>query len=362
MPDTKIDLSKIPLFAGVDTSAFGGDIADWLYFHYDGQSICVEGEPTDSMIVILHGEVAIVSQDEFLVTRRAPDVLGEQGFLAPDACRTASAIARGTVQVLRIPQTEIERLQTGSPQFTRNLLKIVSAKLAEATSERAFRYRNEHRLIAAFNSHLAPDITAKLLASGDDYGRPRLIQGIVLFADVRGFTASSLRLPPTALASQLGEYLDEMVRILLKHHAYVDKFIGDAVMAVWGFPFQSENQASEALLCAKQMIARAAEKMLGGESVRIGVGMSAGTIFCGNIGSDLKRQFTVLGPAVNLAARCESACKELDASVVLSEDVYRQLAATEKPQLLAHPNVSLKGIGEVCLYTIGNEGADARPK
>src|ERR1039457_2692024 len=102
MPDTKIDLSKIPLFAGVDTSAFGGDIADWLYFHYDGQSICVEGEPTDSMIVILQAAVAIVSQDDFLVTRRAPDVLGEQGFLAPDACRTASAIARGTVQVLRI--------------------------------------------------------------------------------------------------------------------------------------------------------------------------------------------------------------------------------------------------------------------
>jgi class 3 adenylate cyclase len=362
MPDAKIDLSKVPLFAGVDTSTFGSDATDWLCFYYDGQNVCVEGEPADSMIVILHGEVAILSQDTFLVTRRAPDVLGEQGFLAEDACRTASAVARGTVKVLRIPQTEIERLQSRSPQFTRNLLKIVSAKLAESTSERAFRYRNEHRLIAAFNSHLAPDITSKLLASGDDYGHPRLIQGIVLFADVRGFTASSLRLSPTELATQLGEYLDEMVRILLKHHAYVDKFIGDAVMAVWGFPFQSENSASEALLCAKQMVARAAEMMLGGDWIRIGVGMSAGSFFCGNIGSDLKRQFTVLGPAVNLAARCESACRDMGASVVISEDVYSQLDATEKSQLLARPNVSLKGIGEVCLYTIGNEGAGARPK
>lgn len=151
-------------------------------------------------------------------------------------------------------------------------------------------------MIAAFNSHLAPDITARLLSSGDEYGKPRLIQGVVLFADVRGFTTTSRALPPDTLASQLGEYLDEMVKILLDHHAYVDKFIGDAVMGVWGFPFVTKNQATEAFACAKQMVERAAEKAIGGNPVKIGVGLSAGTIFCGNIGSDLKRQFTVLGP------------------------------------------------------------------
>jgi class 3 adenylate cyclase len=87
----------------------------------------------------------------------------------------------------------------------------VSAKLAEATSERAFRYRNEHRLIGAFNSHLAPEVTARLLGSGEEYGRPRLIQGVVLFADVRGFTTTSLTVPPDELAIQLGEYLEEAV-------------------------------------------------------------------------------------------------------------------------------------------------------
>ncbi len=246
------------------------------------------------------------------------------------------------------------RLQAGSHQFTRNLLTIVSAKLAEATNERAFRYRNENRLIAAFNAHLAPDITARLLSSGEEYGRPRLIQGVVLFADVRGFTATSLTLPPEELASQLGEYLDEMVKLLLNHHAYVDKFIGDAVMGVWGFPFEADNQASEAFACAKQMVKRAAQKSIGGKPVKIGVGLSAGTIFCGNIGSDLKRQFTVLGPTVNLAARCESACKELNASIVLSEDVYDFLSVDEKSQLLADSGVPLKGIGEVRLYSMKN--------
>ncbi len=348
----QIDLRKLPLFAGVEDAVIVDGVNDWLHFYHDGQSIFVEGDPVDSMIVILHGEVAILSSDTFLVTRRAPAVIGEQGFMAAEFCRTASAVARGTVEVLRIPQAAVEKLQAISHQFTRNLLKIVSTKLAEATSERAFRYRNENRLIAAFNSHLAPDITAQLLSSGEDYGRPRVINGVVLFADVRGFTSTSLSLPPTVLAHQLEDYLEEMVRILLKHHAYVDKFIGDAVMGVWGFPFEAENQASEALACAHQMVARATEKVIGGNPVRIGVGLSAGNIFCGNIGSDLKRQFTVLGPAVNLAARCESACKELNVSIVLSQEVYDKLGPSEQSLLHVKPNVPLKGIGDVCLYTI----------
>ena len=329
----KIDLATIPLFFGVDEAAIGDSFAEWLHFYRDGQSIVAEGEPANSMIVILHGEVAIMSSDTFLVTRRAPDVIGEQGFLAADSRRTASAVARGTVKVLRIPQAAVERLQAADHRFTRNLLKIVSAKLADATSERAFRYRNENRLIAAFDSHLSPEITARLLALGEEYGRPRLINGVVLFADVRGFTSTSLSLPPAVLAEQLGGYLDEMVKILLEHHAYVDKFIGDAVMGVWGFPFEAENQASEAFDCARRMVVRAAEKTIGGKPVRIGVGLSAGSIFCGNIGSDLKRQFTVLGPAVNLAARCESACKELNASIVLSQEVFDQLGPCEQSQL-----------------------------
>jgi class 3 adenylate cyclase len=353
---TQIDLSHVPLFAGVEDDAVTADAREWLYFYRDGESVCVQGAPADCMIVILHGEVAIISEDSFLVTRRAPDVLGEQGFLNPDSCRTANAVARGTVKVLRIPQAEVNRLLDASPRFTMNLLKIVSTKLAQATSERAFRYRNEHRLMAAFSSHLAPEITSRLLAQGDDYGQPRLINGVVLFADVRGFTEISLGLSPTELAHQLGDYLDEMVEVLHAHHAYVDKFIGDAVMGVWGFPFESKRQMSEAFACAKQMVTRAGTKAIGGKPVRIGVGLSAGSIFCGNIGSDLKRQFTVLGSAVNLAARCESACKELNASIVISEDAHGQLGSTEAAELVAHQSVSLKGIGEVCLYTISNEG------
>ena len=99
-----------------------------------------------------------------------------------------------------------------------------------------------------------------------------------------------------------------------------------------------------------------------GQPVRIAVGLSAGEIFCGNVGSDLKRQFTVIGPPVNLASRCESACRDLDAAIVLSEDVYQQLAAQERQGLLAHPNVAVKGSGEVCLYAVEAKDMTASPR
>jgi class 3 adenylate cyclase len=357
----KIDLMRIPLFRGMEDAVFG-NAGDWISYCRDGQKIFTQGEPAESLIVILRGEIQVLSRDMSMVTRRQSDVVGEQGFLSPSACRTADAFARGTVEILRIPGAVVRRLLETNLQFNRNLLQILSGKLAEATSDRAFRYQNEHRLIAAFDAHLSPEITARLLSSGEEYGKPRLIDGVVLFADIRGFTTTSMSLPPNQLASELGSYLDEMVKVLLEHHAYVDKFIGDAVMGVWGFPFTENRQASDALVCARKMVKKAREKRINGAPVQIGVGLSAGKIFCGNIGSDLKRQFTVLGHDVNLAARCESACKDLNASIVLSEAVYDRLLDTERSELTLHPAVPINGVGDVRLYSTGNQEATVAPQ
>jgi class 3 adenylate cyclase len=357
----KIDLAQIPPFHGMEDSLLE-NAADWVFYFSDGQKIFAQGDPVESLIVIVRGEIQILSQAMSMVTRRQHETVGEQGFLSSKACRTADAFARGTVEVLQIPGAVVRRLMETNLQFNRNLLQIVSGKLAEATSDRAYRYRNESRLIAAFGAHLSPEITARLLSSGDEYGKPRLIDGVVLFADIRGFTSTSLMLPPDQLASELGGYLDEMVKVLLEHHAYVDKFIGDAVMGVWGFPFAADHQASEAFACAKQMVRKAREKRINGAPVQIGVGLSAGRIFCGNVGSDLKKQFTVLGHDVNLAARCESACMDLNVSVVLSEAVYDRLPDTEKSELTLYPVVSVKGIGDIGLYSIGNQEAVDMPQ
>jgi CRP-like cAMP-binding protein len=150
----KIELTGIPLFRGVEDAVYG-NLGDWVFYFRDGQKIFAQGEPADSMIVILRGEIQVLSQDMSMVTRRQFEVVGEQGLLSPSACRTADAFARGTVEVLRIPGTIVRRLMETNLQFNRNLLEIVSRKLAGATSDRAFRYQNEYRLIAAFDSHLS---------------------------------------------------------------------------------------------------------------------------------------------------------------------------------------------------------------
>lgn len=356
-----IDLTQIPLFSGVEDSALGS-ASEWVSYFRDGQKIFAQGDPVESLIVILRGEIQISSQAMSMRTRRQHETVGEQGFLSSTARRSADAVACGTVEVLQIPGVIVRGLLETNLQFNRNLLQIISGKLADATSDRAYRYRNESRLIAAFDAHLSPEITARLLSTGDEYGKPRLIDGVVLFADIRGFTSTSMMLPPDQLASDLGGYLDEMVKVMLEHHAYVDKFIGDAVMGVWGFPFIADHQASDAFACAKWMVRKAREQKINGAPVQIGVGLSAGTIFCGNVGSGSKKQFTVLGHDVNLAARCESACKDLNASIVLSEAVYNRLLDTEKSELTLHPAVLIKGVGDVALYSIGNQEAGATPQ
>ena len=100
------------------------------------------------------------------------------------------------------------------------------------------------------------------------------------------------------------------------------------------------------------MIQHAASFRIGYSPVKIGVGMSAGKIFCGNLGGDLKRQFTVFGHSVNLAARCESACKELNAPLVLSEDFCLQLPEGARSRLIRRPDIEVKGVGSITLYSL----------
>ena len=117
----KVDLSRIPLFEGIDDRVIAVD-QDWLSYYHDKQNIYVQGEPADSLIVILHGQAEILSEDTYLVMRRASDVVGEQGFLDTGSSdERRRVVARGTVQALRIPRAEVDRLLATSLQFTRNL-------------------------------------------------------------------------------------------------------------------------------------------------------------------------------------------------------------------------------------------------
>jgi adenylate cyclase len=151
-----------------------------------------------------------------------------------------------------------------------------------------------------------------------------------LFSDIRSFTTISESIGPKATVTLLNEYFTDMIEVLEAHEGIVDKYIGDAVMAIFGAPFVSERDAGNAVAAANAMMASLAElnkrrRARGEMELAIGVGLNTGEVVLGNIGSPKRMDYTVVGDAVNLAARLEGVTKTYGAEIVLSEFTYREL-------------------------------------
>ena len=350
-----IELFQHPIFDGMSAESLALLSSDMVRYFRSGERIIGEDESDRTCLAILDGEVEVFSQGTFLSSRKAGEVVGEQAII-DNTKRSATVLAQGMVKVVLLPAYVIDRLMNDR-QFVRNLAKSVSAKLREATSVRAIRFRNEERLFGEFGAHVSPALASRLLSQGTSYGDPRFQNVALLLADIRSFTDHSAKMTPEQIAGDLGAYLSEMVAVLFRHGAFVDKFIGDAILAVWGITPAEGNLAAEALDCAIEMNQRASTLHFGDEPIQMGVGLNAGRVFVGNVGSDQKRQFTVLGSAVNLAARLEAETKLLDAPIAIGSDFYALLPAERRENLRAHTHRRLKGIGEQTVYSWSPESA-----
>ena len=344
-------LALTPLLKGVDLQPYAARLKDWCHVYRDRQVLFKEGQLSDCLVVLLQGSVTIISDDTHVQGRSAPEVIGEIALAGGAYTRTATIVASGLVRTVEIPMSVGSSLLL-DPVFTQNLLRILAQKLAQSTSDRSEHYGNENKLIAAFGAHLSPALTAQLLASEHDFGAPRNIAGTILFSDIRGFTARSQLIPPERLAEELGVYFEDMVSVLQRHGAFVDKYVGDAVMAFWGLPQNSIKDPGAAFDCAREMQSRARFHSLAGEPIQIGVGIAMGDIFCGNVGSERKRQFTVLGPAVNFASRCEALCKDLSSGVVLSKEVYAALSQEQQAHCSLRANTVVRGMDPVNVFVV----------
>jgi adenylate cyclase len=159
----------------------------------------------------------------------------------------------------------------------------------------------------------------------------------VLFSDLRGFTTLTESADPAALVVQLNEYLGSMVELIFENGGTIDKFMGDAVMAVWGSVGSQGEQADTraAFAAASAMPAKLSElnaewKKSGKPELRLGIGLHAGGAIFGNIGSPQKMELTVIGDTVNLASRLESACKFYGVPFVFSSAVRERLDPQER--------------------------------
>ena len=171
----------------------------------------------------------------------------------------------------------------------------------------------ERRLIKdMFSRYLSNDIINHLMESPDlvSPGGSKKI-ATVFFADIRGYTAFSETKEPEVIIEILNEYFREAVEIVIDHGGYIDKFIGDCIMAAWGVPMSNESEdAVKAVKCAvdiQRLVASKERKFFKGqaESLKIGIGMHSGPLVAGNLGSARRMDYSMIGDTVNLAARLE---------------------------------------------------------
>lgn len=188
--------------------------------------------------------------------------------------------------------------------------------------------REKRKVKGAFQHYLSPDVMNQVLDNPDKLklgGERR--ECTVFFSDVRGFTTISEALSPEKLVELMNEYLSPMTDVILKSGGVLDKYIGDAIMAFWGAPIESPNQADIAANAVLGMLEKLEElrrvfPTKGFPVIDIGCGLNTGMVSVGNMGSAERFAYTVMGDVVNLAARLESITKQYGVRCVLSQNSY----------------------------------------
>lgn len=222
----------------------------------------------------------------------------------------------------------------------------------DQTAERALKDKidvvvEERRQIKdMFARYLSADVVETLMV------HPELVKpggdkknATVFFGDIRGYTSFSENQPPEYIIEVLNEYFSEVVEIIIKHKGFIDKFIGDAVMAAWGVPMESEAfdavEAVSAALEIQELIKSETRSFFKGKASKltVGIGLHTGPLVAGNLGSSRRLNYSVIGDTVNVAARLEAVAK--GGEVIITQDTRDRLDGQFKLKEL--DPVSVKG-------------------
>ena len=189
--------------------------------------------------------------------------------------------------------------------------------------------RSKREFTALFGQYVPPELVDEMARDPSKYSmEPKAADLTILFSDVRGFTTISESLSPGDLAAYINDYLTGMSAIISKNRGTLDKYIGDAVMAFWGAPVADAEHARQGVLTALAMQQIAAElndkfRAKGWPTLKIGIGVNTGNVRVGDMGSKVRKAYTVMGDPVNLASRLEGRTKQYGVGILVGE-------ATEK--------------------------------
>jgi len=218
---------------------------------------------------------------------------------------------------------------------------------------------SEKRVKSTMSRYMDPSLADQLVAGGDDFLGGKSSVATMLFSDIRGFTTFTEELGAQGTVTLLNEYFTVMVYCIQREEGMLDKFIGDAIMAVFGMPFSHDDDEDRGVRAAVSMIADLREfnrerEARGQLAIDMGIGLNTDEIVSGNIGSPKRMDYTVIGDGVNLAARLESACKQYAARILISENTYKKLRGTyrsrEVDKVIVKGKTEPVGVYEVLDY------------
>jgi adenylate cyclase len=214
------------------------------------------------------------------------------------------------------------------------------------------------RIREAFGTYVDPEVAEHILEEGTDLAGEQ-VEVTLMFIDVRDFTGFAERTPAPEVVAALNRLFEKIVPIIHKHGGRVDKFVGDGLLAVFGAPRRIPNHADEALGAALEI----ADGVRSGEAgpLEIGIGVNSGTVVAGNIGGDQRYEFSVIGDAVNVAARVEAATRQTGDQVLVS-DRTAKLLRNPPAELVERPGVELKGRRETVRVFAPDTESSHQPK
>lgn len=208
--------------------------------------------------------------------------------------------------------------------------------LAIAINEMAKNIKEKERLTVAFGRYVSHHVLDTILHSNVETrleGERKKVT--ILFCDIHEFTLISENLPPEVVVSLLNQYLEKMISIIFSYHGTLDKFTRDGIMAEFGVPLEDPLQELNAIRTAidmQKMVASLSEhwKHEYPFDIKLGIGIHTGLAVVGNIGSNVRMEYTAIGDTVNVASRLEKATKDLSVPIIISEDTYKNLQAASE--------------------------------
>ncbi len=333
------------------------------YRYTEGEYICRRGDQPTCLWIIVDGTVSVREGSNTLFVRGRHEVIGEQNLLGDGHHRWYDLIAsEGNVELLRIDKHRLDS-HPQNAQLWRNVAKIVSLKLKSASK------RN------AVLSHQVEDDTQILHAYTNEYALGRRMQlgglkstdyrtetAVIWFSDVANFSGYALTLAPERAADIVQRFFNEQSVPIERHGGYIDKFMGDGLMAFWIIQGDDELEtvSQSALDAAQEAVAAVSNIRIGPTPLSLRVGLHLGPVLTGDFGSTTRHQFTLIGREVNKAARLEQIegpdCippQESLGAIRLSCELRDRLSAEKQKEFGRRLKARAKHIGEVdvCVST-----------